>query len=74
MLPKFGPHVVSGEHADFTGASLNGGVDLALLEWSPFGVGDRLADLHRLTVWGDVAALRYATVTDEVGAALDVGP
>ena len=73
MLPKAGPHVISGEHADFAGAGLNGGINLALLKWCPFGVGDRLADLHRLTVWGDVGALGYATVTNEVGAALNVG-
>lgn len=74
MLPEFGPHVVSGEYADLAGAGLNSLVDLALLKRCPFGVGNSLADLHGLPVWGDVAALRYATVADEVGAALNVGP
>ena len=74
MLPETCPHVVSGEYANLAGAGLNGVVDLALLERGPFGVGNRLADLHGLAVWGDVAALGYSTVADEVGAALNFGP
>ena len=74
MLPETGPHVISGENAKLLGASFDGVVNLALLKWCPFGVGNRLADLHRLTVGGDVGALWYATVADEMGAALDFGP
>ena len=74
VLPKAGPHVVGRKDAQLPRASFNGIVNLALLKRCPFGVGDRLADLHRLAVWGDVGALGYATVTDEVGAALNVGP
>ena len=74
VLPKAGPHVVGREDAELPCAGFDGVVDLALLEWCPFGVCYCLADLHRLAVWGDVAALWYATVADEVCAALDVGP
>ena len=74
VLPEFGPHVVGGEHADFTGAGLDGGVDLALLKRCPFGVGDRLADLHCLPVWRDRFRGWYSTVTHEMGAALNFGP
>jgi hypothetical protein len=74
VLAEFGPHVVSGEVSDLAGAGVNGGVYLPLLCGCPFGVGDRLADLHCLPVWGCGFACWYATVTDEMGAALNVGP
>ena len=74
VLPEAGPHVVGRKDAELPCAGFYGVIDLALLEWCPFGVGDCLADLHCLAVWGDIGALGYATVTDEVGAALDVGP
>ena len=74
VLTEFGPHVVSGEIADLTRTSVNGGVNLALLCRRPFGVGDRLADLHRLPVRCGGFACWYSTVTDEMGSALNVGP
>ena len=74
MLTEFGPHIVSGEIPDLAGASVDGGVNLTLLCRRPFGVGDRLADLHRLPVWCGGFACWYSTVTNEMGAALNVGP
>ena len=74
VLPKAGPHVIGRKNAKLLCAGFYGVVNLALLKWCPFGVGDCLANLHRLAVWGDVGALGYATVTDEMRAALNVGP
>ena len=74
VLTEFGPHVVSGEVSDLTRTGVDGGVNLALLCGCPFGVSDRLADLHRLPVWGDWFCGWYSTVTYEMGAALNVGP
>jgi hypothetical protein len=74
VLPEAGPHVIGRKDAKLPCAGFYGVVDLALLEWCPFGVGDCLADLHRLAVWGDVGALGYSTVADEMCAALNVGP
>ena len=74
VLTEFGPHVVSGEVSDFAGAGVDCGVYLALLCGCPFGVGDRLADLHCLPVWCGGFACWYSTVTDEMCFALNVGP
>jgi hypothetical protein len=50
------------------------GVNLALLCGCPFGVCNRLADLHRLPEWGDWFGSWYSTVTHKMGATLNVGP
>jgi hypothetical protein len=74
MLTEFGPHVVSGEIANLAGTGVNGGVNLALLRGCPFGVGNRLADLHCLSEWCGWFSGWYSTVTNEMCAALNVGP
>jgi hypothetical protein len=73
MLPEAAPYVVGGEQAQGSSTPRDRIINLTLLEWCPFGVGDSLADLHGLTVGADFdGGGGHSTVAHEMGVALHV--